>query len=166
MAVQLTVKNNKIPQLRARLAEINALALTIGFQGDEARLTYDNGRINLPTVALYNEFGTRTIPQRSFLRSSIFERRVAIQKIVADEIGRYINDFNTTASVALGRAGAKIVAIVAEKIRRSKGWAKRNAPSTVQNKGFDYPLHETGLLARSVTWAVRRQGQIIAKGRA
>lgn len=164
--VQIEFKDTGLTRVRDIFRRLSGLSLTIGFQGEKGGQLYPTG-INMATVALYQEFGTKTIPQRAFLRSTMFERRDAIAKILADAIGEALTQASTSLSPAIGalsRAGAKIVKLVERKIDTSTGWAKQNHDSTVAKKGFDYPLHETDLMARSVTWAVRRGPSILASG--
>jgi hypothetical protein len=164
--IQVEFRDTGLTQVRDILRRLNELSLTIGFQGESGGQLYPTGA-NVSTVALYQEFGTKTIPQRAFLRSTMFERRDAVERIMGDAIGEAITQASTSISPAIGalsRAGAKIVRLVERKIDTSTGWAKANAPSTVAKKGFDYALHETDLMARSVTWAVRRGSTILASG--
>jgi hypothetical protein len=169
-AAQVTLNTRGLEILQGNLRALGEHVLTIGFQGPSGAQLYPTG-VNMATVALYNEFGTRNIPARAFLRSTMFERRDRIESIMADAASRVLEDVSISAAGAvvesLSQAGREIVALVERKINTSKGWAKRNAPATVAKKGFDYPLHETDELARSVTWAVRRgsaSGSIIAQG--
>jgi hypothetical protein len=167
MGVSVTLKTKGLDLLRDKLKEINSLVLTIGFQGPSGAQLYPTG-INMATVAFYNEFGTKHIPARSFLRSTMFQERDKIEKIMGEAVGRMINDRRRTPISVLRVAGAEIVALVTEKIARSRGWAKRNHDSTVAKKGFNYPLHETGKLKKAVSWAIRSGsaiGPILVQGK-
>jgi len=159
------------------MERLGKLTLTIGFQGKDGRQKYPTG-INVATVALYNEFGTDGhgggrganlgIPARSFLRGTLFERRHDIETEMATSLGAIVNG-RTTPIAGLSDVGQKVARMVTEKIRGSRGWAKGNAASTIKNKGFDWPLHETLKLRDSVSWAVRKgsaKGSIIAQGSA
>jgi hypothetical protein len=164
--VQVEFRDLGLSRVRDILRRLSGLSLTIGFQGESGRQLYPTG-VNVSTVAMFQEFGTKTIPQRAFLRATMFERRDQVEQIMADAIGSAITNTSPTLSPAIGalsNAGRGIVRLVERKINTSTGWAKANAPSTVAKKGFDYPLHETDLMARSVTWAVRRGSSILASG--
>jgi hypothetical protein len=98
----------------------------------------------------------------------MFQERDKIEKIMGEAVGRMINDRRRTPISVLRVAGAEIVALVTEKIARSRGWAKRNHDSTVAKKGFNYPLHETGKLKKAVSWAIRSGsaiGPILVQGK-
>lgn len=146
--------------IREKISQLKRLILTIGFQGAKGMQLYDTG-INVATVATYAEFGTQNAPARSFLRATMFEFRDKIAKLWADAYRRLITLKHVSADEMLEQVGRGIVKLVENKIARAYSWAKANAASTVKAKGFDYPLHETDLLSRSVTWAVRAPGGAI-----
>ncbi len=160
MAVEVTFVDRGLTVVRDRLRELGGLSLTIGFQGPSGAQLYPTG-VNVATVALLQEFGTKTSSQRSFLRSTMFESRDRIERAMARAVELTLTDLNTSPVAALSVAGDAIARMVSRKIETSRGWAKRNRPSTIAKKGRDFPLHETDLMAKSVTWAVRRRGVII-----
>ncbi len=169
--MSVTLKTRGLDFLKGNLKALGKHVLTIGFQGPSGAQLYPTG-INMATVAFYNEFGTKHIPARSFLRATMFQERDKIEKIMtiaARAVVESIDTFTPIRTIVLAYtvAGHEIVALVNSKIDRSYGWAKRNHKSTVAKKGFDYPLHETDELARAVSWAVRSgsaTGPIIAQG--
>jgi hypothetical protein len=163
MPVEITFRDFGLALVRQRLRELGELAITVGFQGPEGAQLYPTG-VNVATVATFQEFGTRKIPQRAFLRSTFFERRDDVERIMAGAVESTITERTVPPVQALSDAGRAIVRLVERKINTSRGWAKPNRPATIAKKGFDYPLHDTDLMARSVTWAVRRGGSIVATG--
>ena len=95
---------------------------------------------------------------RSFLRSAMFEFRDKIARLWAKAYGKMIVTPSFTPDAMLAQIGRGIVKLIERKIDGAHSWAKANAPSTVARKGFDFPLHETDMMANSVTWAVRGLG--------
>jgi hypothetical protein len=125
------------------------------------------GRINMATIALFNEFGTRGIPQRSFLRGALFENKDKIAAKIAEVMERYIARPQMDALTALSQIGKFVASLVKTRINTTSHWARSNAPSTVAAKGFDRPLHNTDRLSKSISWAVRGPGgSIISEGAA
>ncbi len=162
----MTVKfiDKGLGQISNKIKRLKQLNLTIGFQGEKAGQLYETG-INVATVATFQEFGTQDIPARSFLRASMFEHRDKIVRIWTLAMQRMLAQKTVTPEIMLGRVGRAIVKLIERKIRNSRTWAKPNAESTIRGKGFDFPLHDTFLLSRSVTWAVRNpSGTILAIG--
>lgn len=161
MGVTITYKDTGLRELRERLKALTKLSLTLGFQGESGRQKYATG-VNVATVAMFQEFGTFRIPQRSFLRSTMFEQRERVEEIMARAATLVVHGLGPVA--ALSDAGGLIAGLIKRKIDTSMGWAKRNQPSTIAAKGFNFPLHETELMAKSVTWAVRKGRSIVTMG--
>ena len=169
--VSVTAIVHERAHFEEKLDAFKDLQLTIGFQGRTGRQLYPLGfkkpgtkRVSVAQVATYQEFGTIDIPARSMLRGTLFERREDIRRSAVREFAMFMAIPHADPVATLSRIGADVASFVAQRIERSRSWAKKNAPSTVKKKGFDNPLHETDLMANSVTWAVRRGGSIIAEG--
>ena len=175
MAVR--INDQGLRWLQANIRALNSHVLTLGYQGPSGQLVYmsTSGRAgpNLATVALYNEFGTKTIPARPALRSAIWVHQNRIREILTEAATAVVNSldgFSPSRAVVreFGRAGHEICTLIRLHIQRSRTWAKPNASSTAEKKGFDYPLHETNWwIATKVSWAVRKwaaEGPIIAQG--
>ena len=146
------------------LADFNNFYLTIGIQGPGGLRKYPDSDINVASVAMYQEFGTRSINSRPFLRRTMFEKRAEIEESIREAVTRAIDTGRTVRELA--KSGAEIAELVRRTIMSSRSWAKPNAPATIKKKGFDWPLNETGLLAEeSISWAVRsKTGQIVKQG--
>ncbi len=159
-------KDTGFELIKRKLKELKQLSLTLGFQGPKAAQLYEETEINVATVATFQELGTGAgVPARSFLRSAMFEYRDKIVRLYALAVQRMIREPKLTAQKTLERIGASVVKLIERKIETARGWAKPNKPSTIKRKGGDFPLHDTDLLSKSVTWAVRgRAGNILAIG--
>jgi hypothetical protein len=148
--------------------------LFIGVQGRQAAFMYKRTKVNVATVGLYNEFGTRStpthagMPARSFIRGALFENRDQIREHIAKEMERVVKG-RKTALEAVAAIGRFVVKLVKKRINTTSHWAKANAPATIVRKGFDRPLHETERLARSISWSIRDgsvDGPVVMRGRA
>lgn len=103
-------------------------------------------------IGYWNEFGTKYIPERSFLRvplranqdeiAAIFRR--LMQSVIAGEL---------TLPQALDQIGAKGASISQEAI--SAGIDPPNAQSTIRRKKSSKPLIDTGAMRQAITWVVR-----------
>lgn len=124
---------------------LDGLGVTIGIHAEEGS--------ELARIAASQEFGTDTIPERSFLRSTLDEQDGAYREATADAI-RSVLDGKRSAQTALERLGLRVVRDVQGKIR--SGIDPALAPATIAAKGSSKPLVDTGRLLRSITYQVRR----------
>jgi len=100
-------------------------------------------------VAVANEFGTETIPERSFLRSAIRENKGAYKKLNRKHLKKIRK---MTAEKALELLGTEAAGHVADKVNDVS--TPPNAPSTRDRKGSENPLVDTGHLKQSITHEV------------
>ncbi len=106
-------------------------------------------------VALWNEFGTATIPERSFLRSAMDDNATLIEKWRLEVIENIIFK-GWTIQKALEAMGFRIQTLIQNKIKSDV--PPPNAASTKAAKSragvADQTLINTGLLLRSITYKV------------
>jgi phage gpG-like protein len=110
------------------------------------------GALSLVEVAALHEFGAPPhIPQRSFVRAGVDENLPEIRR-VQHALAVQVFKGSTELPVALDRLGAKVAALLQNRIAR--GIAPENAPSTIARKESSTPLVDTGQLRASITWKV------------
>jgi hypothetical protein len=140
--------------LAARLHRVAGSRVKVGVLDDapkEEGESFSGGELSLLEVAALHEFGGGNIPQRSFIRAGVDENLPEIratQHALAVQVMRGA----TSLPVALDRLGAKVAALLQNRIAR--GIAPENAPSTVARKGSSTSLVDTGQLKASITWQV------------
>jgi len=100
-------------------------------------------------VALWNEFGTATIPERSFIRAWFDEAEPALREDFTKLMQGVAAGKRTRAEV-LDLMGQRMVGQV--QARMSAGIPPPNKPATVRRKGSSTPLIDTGVLRSSVTY--------------
>lgn len=172
----VTLKTDGLKRLGLGLRFLDDLYLSFGVLEKDGSYTYESG-INLATVALYNEFGTtgtdegpganKGVPARSFLRGTLHEERDAIAKRALLAVRQGLTGKKTMLD-ALGGLGKYVVNKVQDRMQSSLIWAEENAEATVKAKGYDWPLHDTGKLSESISWAIRKggpDGPIIREGK-
>lgn len=132
----------------------NMPKIAIGFPKTEtAHIQYPDGT-SVIDVAVWNNYGTNTIPERPFMdiggRTAVKEtqglRKKLIGKIERDEIK--VDD-------ALDIVGMKAVSIVKKVIQDFT--VPPNSPATIEKKKSDHPLIDTGLMVQSLTWEIRKE---------
>jgi hypothetical protein len=111
--------------------------ITVGIHSDE-----DSRNLEVGT---YNEFGTNTIPERSFIRAWVDSERAEILSDIKKAMLSVVK--GTPEDVALRRLAALWVGRVQ---KRMAGLPPPNALSTVAAKGSNVTLIDTGELRGSI----------------
>ena len=123
----------------------------------------DKGEMNVKK-ALWNEFGTKHIPFRPFVRLYLYPKDVLeIEKEFVKNFDTMIrfhkrlgqSPLKSATSIMdnVGRVGAELQK---NKIKNGNTF-KPNAPSTQKIKGFDHPLYDTGELLASIDSKIERR---------
>lgn len=119
--------------------------VSVGFMADAL---YPDGT-PVAQVAFYNEFGTSRIPPRPFFRGMIAKNSPGWAMRMSKAAAYY--DFD----------GQKVLELMGQTIQEKLQEAivdfsdPANAPSTIEKKGFDKPLIDTGHMKDSVTFKVK-----------
>jgi len=102
--------------------------------------------------AWQNEFGVAgKIPERSFIRSTINENQDQIREYIARLEERMFSG-SVDVSKVDEMLATFIIGLIKKKMKRSKEWAVANAPETIEAKGSDVPLFDTGDLRNNLDW--------------
>jgi hypothetical protein len=104
---------------------------------------------SLPMVAAAQEFGTRRIPPRPFMRTAVAEH----SSEWGPALGQVLKNVDYDANTALGQMGKAIEDQIRDAIKAVT--SPPLAPATVKRKGFDKPLIDTSNMWRSVDSAVK-----------
>lgn len=146
-------------RLRSKLPQDAHVKVGVLAGGGGTARTSEGG-ITMIELAAIHEFGSPAngIPERSFIRST-FERPDVVLKLnaYAGRLARAIVDDKTTWQVALGQLGAWAAAQVKATIKNRQTTGpepQQNKPSTIEKKGSDLPLVDTGRLINAITWLV------------
>lgn len=156
----VTFKDMGLGMLLNNLKMLGKLKAVAGVGADGSNPKYPDGEF-VATIFRHQEFGTKMngkehVPQRSVMRSTMFEQRDAIANVAAKSMADMVNTRIKFGPISATAAVAKDVAERFDrKVLRTREWADRNRPSTIRAKGFNYPLHHTWKLARSLSWAAR-----------
>jgi hypothetical protein len=120
------------------------------------RAANENGERNPMTIiqiAVFNEFGTATIPERSFIRAW-FDENNALIKNKFSTLMRSVVKGDRTKEEILDLIGLWCVGNIQQRI--SAGIEPENADSTIKAKGSSTPLIDTGILRSSVSYEVEQ----------
>lgn len=100
-------------------------------------------------IAVYNHFGTATIPARPFVSDCAEKNAGQIQEAQKRLVYR-VYQGGLSADGALAQLGAWYVNVQKGHILHG-GWMP-NAPATIKRKGSNKPLVDTGQLVNTVDW--------------
>lgn len=114
---------------------------------------HDNSDLTVASIGFVHEFGSEKagIPERSFMRSTLVERRkdiIALQKkLLAKVVGGKMEQ-----DQALGLIGEFVADAVQQKITAIQ--TPPNTPATIEKKGSSNPLIDHRQLLNSITHKV------------
>lgn len=114
--------------------------------------TYSDG-MSVYDVACINEYGSadgRRPPQRAFIESTVKRESQHWQQLLANEFLTAIQ----SGTLTLTHIGEQVKADVIKTIDDNLHPHPNNAKSTIEKKGFDHPLIETGLLRDSIDFTI------------
>jgi HK97 gp10 family phage protein len=164
--VKVTWDDKGLNKLMDNLKELGKLRVTVGYQGRTATEQLKPGGPTTSSVARYNEFGTKNIPARPWMRRAVKQSGRAISKVSAMEFGQVAeNDADPVAAMA--EVGKVMMDAVHDQIDNSRSWAVPNAASTIKQKGPGFPPLDAGhdRLRKGVSWAVRENRTVIKEGK-
>ena len=106
-----------------------------------------DGPLYVAQVAFWNEYGTTRAPPRPFFRTMIARKSPGW----GVALGKALKGRNFDASGALALLGEAVNDQLVQSIVQ---WPADNAPYTVERKGFNKGLIDTGLMQRSTGYVV------------
>ena len=137
-------------RLFRELKKLEGLEVQVGFQSDQK---YEDGT-SIAEVAAHNEFGSSDTPERPFMRQS-FENHEAELKAGCEAANRVVNS-GGSAEQALQQLGTLAKGLIQDEI--VNGGFAPNAEPTIQKKGSEQPLIDTGTMRQSVNFVIKRRG--------
>lgn len=103
---------------------------------------------DIAEYAAANEYGTSTIPERSFIRSTLDAHQDDIYNRIGSEYDNVLAG-RKSAAAAINDVGDYLTQLVQQKVR--SGPFTPNAQSTIEAKGSSKPLIDSGDMLRAIT---------------
>jgi phage gpG-like protein len=150
MAIKIQEFDKGLDKLRKGLKDLaSSYRVTVGIQGPKGEKQREGGITNVELAEIH-EFGAPSagIPQRSFLRSTADEGMSKWKKRLGEEMGKVVTD-GADVRRALTVVGEEFRAAVIDRINAHIPPPLGQA--TIDRKGSDTPLIDTGELVRSIT---------------
>lgn len=130
------------------LQKLDGMEVVAGILKDSGKA--ENGA-SYVDIATWNEYGTRRIPSRPFIRISADTNRQTWTKIAQQCVNGVIDgDSPRDAAQVVGHRMVEDI----RKVFGDKSKLAPNAPSTIKKKGHDKPLIDTGKLKATVNYRV------------
>lgn len=129
-----------------RMIATKDFGVTAGVHADAG--SYPDGTA-VSDVAVYNEFGTRDIKPRPFVRSTMDEKEPEYGRLIEKLMGDYV-DGRINLQEIKQKFGRKMVDDIQKKILNWR--SPKNEPSTIASKGFNDPLVNTRRLYDAITY--------------
>lgn len=143
--------------LRELSAPNRSITLKVGVVGPGATNSHDteSGLTNA-ALAVIHEFGApgAGIPERSFIRSTIDMNRHEYMDVLLPKLVRGILEGRFSFYQALELLGQRMAADIKKRITEGAGIPPALQPETIDRKGSDRPLVDTGRLLGAITYAV------------
>ena len=140
--------------LLKKIEQAKKQEVAVGLPKEKGFGNYGNG-ITVLDVGVFNEYGTPTTPQRSFLRTPFLVEDIKLQKLIESQWKKIVNNRKSVKG-GLNFVGVNAVGI-SQKAFTNKGYGQwiDIKQGTKNAKGSSQILIDTGLLRQSVTYAVR-----------
>lgn len=105
------------------------------------------------SIAVWNHYGTRTIPERPFLDNAMRDNRTKYRAAMAKSARRILRG-ETSLRTVMSKLGIQAQGDIQEEITALR--EPPNAPSTIRQKGSSNPLIDSGRMRGAVTHQVER----------
>lgn len=156
MSSAVSVTDHGYNALRERLERMGRTRVRVGVLDDQPKKKRDGeepSKLSLIEVAAVHEFGAPAarIPQRSFVRATVDEKRA---EIAADQerLAAAVLNGKIEPEAAAELLGARVQGLIQTRIAEGIGPAL--APATVSRKKSSKPLVDTGQLRSAITFRV------------
>lgn len=164
----MSVRLPNTQRLRAALAELRTAQVSIGIQSREGRLRDPEGEATVLQKAVGNEFGVALpsgtgwrVPPRPFMRLTFEASWRTWATSLKRRVRGYVRGKIDLASL-LSRVGLEAKGDIQETITTLR--EPPNAPRTVEEKGSDNPLIDTGQMRQSIRYEATIGGKQVGVG--
>ncbi len=154
MSVKVEDKDRGYNELVKKIEGMDRLAILVGVFEREGAQPHGDDAFTVLDVAAVHEFGTDTVPQRSFIRAwfdeNIEKAREALRRLMVQALQGKL-----TPEQCIERFGLWVQGEIQK--RMAQGIPPPLAESTIEQKGSSVPLIDTGQMRSSVTFKVEKK---------
>ena len=154
-----------VPPRKPPAAAPARVTITVGIHGDDGADRHEggdsfaedgavegSGELTVAEIGAFHEFGTSTVPQRSFIRAWFDENQPFIGETLTSQM-RLVMAGKLPLETAMARVALAFEGSVKQRIAR--GIAPPLAKATIEAKGSSKPLIDTGQLRNAIRGRAR-----------
>jgi len=176
MGVKVKYENKGLKNLAKRINGVDGMKVRAGVLGFDGNQIVPGTELTYSELAAIQEFGiprgprNPAIPARPAMRRVAFSQRQDGPLLMAKAMQPYLSAVTRPSendpAKRLSVIGFDMASAIVDSYETSRSWAKPNASETIEKKGFNFPLTETGKLKSSVSFqVVDRTGNVRAQGK-
>ena len=147
MKSTLKVNDKLWKEIKAQFPKIDKAVVKTGIQSDAG----ENEGVSIAEYAAFNEFGTRTIPERPFMRKTFDDNLANYNKLI-ERLFKGMLGGKLNAKMAFSILGQQTEDDMKNTIMT--GSFTPNSAYTVAKKGSSRPLIDTGTMRNSIRYEV------------
>lgn len=158
--MKITSKLDTIKKIDKTLEELKSKRLLVGVLGEGVNSPQEGG-VTILQYAVFNEYGTSTIPARPFFRTATKTRKSIreIQEFIVKQVEQVVRG-NKNSDMALNSIGLYVTGRIQKSIK-SGNW-EANAESTKKRKikkggTLKSPLIDSGSLIKSIYYEIKNK---------
>ncbi len=153
LTVKVRDRDRGLKKLKRNLKNTGKNLVKVGIFGERADAAHAGTQKSNVEIAGFQEFGTKTIPSRSYIRATIDAEKVKIRRL-QKKLAEQIIKRRTTEVQGLNLLGVFLTGAMQKRIQG--GLSPALKPATIKRKGSSKPVIDTGQLIQSITFAVER----------
>ena len=148
-----------IVEICQEMGYLSKHTVEIGILAIDKSLTGEDGKTSILEYAIYNEFGTPSIPARPFMRNALDSNKEYIGNLIKTAVADVVKGI-IKGKPALMRVGETIRGLIIQSIATAQAWAIPNNPKTLKIKTKNgqanntKPLIDNRFLIRSIRYQI------------
>lgn len=148
-----------IVEICQEMGYLSKHTVEIGILAIDKSLTGEDGKTSILEYAIYNEFGTSSIPARPFMRNALDSNKEYIGNLIKTAVADVAKG-RIKGKPALMRVGETIRGLVIQSIATAQTWATPNNPKTLKIKTKNgqanntKPLIDNRFLIKSIRYQI------------
>ncbi len=150
MPVDFEIKGPSFEELKTLTEQMDGVEIVAGVLPTAGK---EKEGADLVDVAIWNEYGTKNIPKRPFMRIAARDNEKDWQGMAA-KLAEGVIDGTKGLQQGLEKIGNKMVGDIQEVIG-DRSRLKANAPATIRKKGSDAPLKDDAELQQGISFEIR-----------